>query len=82
MKVPSPDGIGGIPRSDGRIVVCTSRSSGKVRIWDFVDPERPKLLREYMLSGRPDLAAIYKGLALIPAGHQGLLMERLKGEAK
>ena len=82
MKVPSPDGIGGIPRSDGRIVVCTSRSARKVRIWDFVDPERPKLLREYMLSGRPDLAAIYKGLALIPAGHQGLLMERLKGEAK
>lgn len=76
MKVPHPGGIGGIPRSDGRIVVCTSRSKGEVRIWDFVNPEKPKLLREYKLSGRPDLAALYQGRALIPAGHQGLLMER------
>ncbi|MBE6395751.1 MAG: hypothetical protein E7046_01950 [Lentisphaerae bacterium] len=76
MKVSHPKGIGGIPRSDGRIVVCTSRSRGEVRIWDFVNPEAPKLLREYKLSGRPDLAAIYNGKALIPAGHQGLLMER------
>jgi hypothetical protein len=76
MKVSHPSGIGGIPRSDGRIVVCTSRSKGEVRIWDFVNPEAPKLLREYKLSGRPDLAAIYNGRALIPAGHQGLLMER------
>jgi hypothetical protein len=56
--------------------VCTSRIKGEVRIWDFVNPEAPKLLREYKLSGRPDLAAIYNGRALIPAGHQGLLMER------
>jgi hypothetical protein len=76
MKVPHPGGIGGIPRSDGRIVVCTSRSRGGVRIWDFANPEKPKLLREYKLSGRPDLAALHQGKALIPAGHQGLLMER------
>jgi hypothetical protein len=77
MEVSHPGGMGGIPRSDGRIVVCTSRSTGKVRIWDFVDPLKPKLLRQYELSGRPDLAAIHKGVAIIPAGHQGLLMERV-----
>ena len=71
-------GIGGVPRSDGRIVVCTSRSKGEVHIWDFANPRKPKLLREYKLSGRPDLAAIHNGLAIIPAGHQGLLMERGK----
>ena len=76
INVPGQDAIGGIPRSDGRIVVCTSRSSGDVRIWDFVDPLNPKLLRKYRLLGRPDLAAIHNGSAIIPAGHQGLLMER------
>lgn len=78
MSVAHPGGIGGVPRSDGRIVVCTSRSKGEVHIWDFANPRKPKLLREYKLSGRPDLAAIHNGLAIIPAGHQGLLMERGK----
>jgi hypothetical protein len=35
------------------------------------------LLRSYTLPGNPDLAALHKGRAIIPAGHQGLLMERL-----
>ena len=69
--------LGGIPRSDGRIVVCTQRSSRRCAVWDFSVPEKPILLRTYTLSGNPDLAALHKGRAIIPAGHQGLLMERL-----
>jgi hypothetical protein len=78
-RVRTPPGgmqMGGIPRSDGRIVVCTSRSGRKVAVWDFGDPENPVLLRKYSISGRPDLAAIWNGLAIVPAGHQGLIMER------
>ena len=69
--------LGGIPRSDGRIVVCTRRSYRRCAVWDFSVPEKPMLLRSYTLPGNPDLAALHKGRAIIPAGHQGLLMERL-----
>ncbi len=66
----------GIPRSDGNLVLMTNRSGRKAVVWDFADPERPKVLRAYTLSGNPDLGAFFRGKAVIPAGHQGLVMER------
>lgn len=69
--------ISGIPRSDGRLVVLTCRSMRRLAVFDFVNPEQPRLLRAYNISGNPDLAAIWRGRAVIPAGHQGLLLERL-----
>ena len=68
--------FGGIPRSDGRLVVCTGRSARKYVVWDFADPDAPKLLRAYQLSGNPDIAVLHRGRAIIPAGHQGLIMEK------
>ncbi|MBE6383732.1 MAG: hypothetical protein E7049_12070 [Lentisphaerae bacterium] len=76
-----PDGHGvrcsGIPRSDGRLVVVTSRHRRTVAVYDFAEPDKPILLRAYTLSGNPDLAAFWHGRAVVPAGHQGLLLERL-----
>ena len=69
-------GHSGAPRTDGRHVVLTSRASRIVSVWDFSDAENPRLLRRYALSGNPDLAALWNGKALIPAGHQGLLFEK------
>lgn len=66
----------GIPRSDGRFVVLTNRSGCRCAVYDFADPENPKVLRAYELAGNPDAAALWKGRAVIPAGHQGLLVER------
>ncbi len=66
----------GIPRADGSLVLMTNRSGRKAVAWDFADPERPKALRAYTLSGNPDLGAFFWGKAVIPAGHQGLVMER------
>ena len=66
----------GIPRADGSLVLMTNRSERKAVVWDFADPEQPKLLRAYTLSGNPDLGAFFRGRAVIPAGHQGLVMER------
>jgi len=66
----------GIPRSDGRFVVLTQRSGRRAAVYDFQDPEHPILLRAYQLAGNPDCAALWKGRAVIPAGHQGLLLER------
>ena len=66
----------GIPRSDGRLVALTNRSNRRCVVCDFADPDHPKTLRAYILAGNPDLAAVWKGRAVIPAGHQGLLLER------
>lgn len=66
----------GIPRADGSLVLMTNRSERKAGVWDFADPENPKALRAYTLSGNPDLGAFFRGRAVIPAGHQGLVLER------
>ena len=75
-----PDGQGrrhsGIPRSDGRLVAVTSRHTRKVAVYDFSDPDKPAFLRAYELSGNPDLAAFWRGRVIVPAGHQGLIIER------
>ena len=68
----------GIPRSDGRLVAVTSRNTRTLAIYDFSDPDTPTFLRAYELSGNPDLAAFWRGRVIIPAGHQGLIMEKFK----
>lgn len=73
---PAGESMSGIPRSDGQIVVCTTRSARRISVWDFADPAKPRLLRSHLISGRPDCAAIWNGKAIVPAGHQGLIMER------
>jgi len=45
-------------------------------IYDFSDSDNPKFLRAYELSGNSDLAAFWRGRVIVPAGHQGLIMER------
>lgn len=67
-----------MPRTDGRFVLLTERSARKASVWDSQDAENPKLLRNYQLSGNPDAGAFFEGRALIPAGHQGLLIEKNK----
>ena len=69
-------GHSGVPRTDGRLVAVSHRAARKVSVWDFSDAGKPVLQRGYRLSGNPDAAALYHGRALIPAGYQGLLMER------
>ena len=66
----------GIPRAAGNLVLLTNRSARKVSVWDFSAPSKPKLLRKYSLSGNPDIGAFFQGRVVIPAGHQGLLLER------
>lgn len=70
------DGHSGVPRTDGRNVVISHRAARIVSVWDFSDIDKPVLLRRHKLAGNPDAAALYGGRALIPAGYQGLLMEK------
>ena len=69
-------GFKGVPRTDGRRVLITERSACRVSVWDFKDENSPKLLSEYRLSGNPDAGTFFEGRAVIPAGHQGLLVEK------
>ena len=70
------DAACGVPRAEGSLVLLTHRSGHKASVWDFAVPTKPKLLREYSLSGNPDVGAFFRGKAVIPAGHQGLIMEK------
>ena len=67
----------GIPRASGHLVLMTNRSLRKVVVWDFADVKAPRVLRAYSLSGNPDIGAFWGERAVVPAGHQGLLMERI-----
>ena len=66
----------GIPRAAGNLVLVTNRSERKASVWDFSDTANPKLLHEYLLSGNPDTGAFFREKAIIPAGHQGLLIQK------
>ena len=66
----------GIPRTDGKMLALTSRSGKTVSILDFSNAEYPTLKRVYNISGNPATAVFYKGKAIIPAGYQGLLIEK------
>ena len=55
-------------------MALTNRSGARYAVYDFADPQNPKLLDAGELSGRPDLAAFWNGHVIIPAGHQGLLL--------
>ena len=71
-----PDEHRGAPCTDGRRVLVTERSGRRATVWDFTAPDAPRLLADYALSGNPDRGAFWRGRAVIPAGHQGLLLER------
>ena len=78
-RLSEPIGAGtspGIPRADGNLVLVTNRSGRKASVWDFADAAKPKLLHEYSLSGNPDVGAFHRGRAIIPCGHQGVLLQK------
>ena len=70
--------ICGIPRSDGRRVVFTSRIFRRAALYDFSDAAKPKLIRGWKLSGNPDLAVFVGGRVAIPCGYEGVLLEKSK----
>ena len=55
---------------------ASARHERAVEILDIADPSHPKLLRRHALTGHPGACAFWNGRAVIPAGYQGLLVER------
>lgn len=73
---------GGLPRANGTLVLMTTRSERRAEVWDFADERNPRMLRRHVLSGNPDAGAFFNGRAVIPAGHQGLLVEQIPHRAE
>ena len=61
--------------SDNRLAV-SQRHTRSVSVFDVNDVTQSRLLREYSLFGHPGACAFWNGRLVIPAGYQGLLLER------
>ena len=68
--------VAGMPRSDGRRVVLTSRIARQASLYDFSDPARPVAKGAWSFSGNPDQAVFHRGRVVIPCGYEGLLLQR------
>lgn len=70
--------IHGRPEVDGNLLAVSSRHERTVQVLDIEDVTKPRLLREYSLTGNPGACSFWKGRLVIPAAYQGLLLEREK----
>lgn len=68
--------LAGRPSIGGNTLALSQRHERKVRVLDISDITRPRPLREYSLFGHPGACAFWNGRTVIPAGYQGLLVER------
>lgn len=66
----------GRPSVSGNLLALSSRHQQQVWVLDIADLRRPRLKRQYTLTGHPGACAFWNGQAVIPAGYQGLLVER------
>lgn len=66
----------GWPRTDGRTLALSSRHNRRVLVLDIADITQPRFKRQYDLVGHPGACAFWNGRILVPAGYQGLLLER------
>jgi hypothetical protein len=68
--------LAGRPSTDGKTLAIASRHNRTVLVLDIAETTHPKLKRAYNLSGHPGACDFWNGRVLIPAGYQGLLLER------
>jgi len=68
--------LAGRPSAEGNLLALAQRPDGQVTVLDIADLSHPRLTRQYTLEGHPGVCAFWKGRLVIPAGYQGLLVER------
>lgn len=80
IPLPAAEVPQGIPSWDGEHTVAFSdRRNGRVRAYDFRNPERPRPLegRKFDLAdGIPDRVVFHRGRMLIPGWNLGILVEK------
>lgn len=75
IKVPGYH-LRGRPSTDGKLLAISRRPDRQVALFDISDLTQPKPVREYQLKGHPGACRFWNGRLVIPAGYQGLLIER------
>ena len=77
-RLPGKGNRGGHPRKDpgGTRVVMTRRTGREVLLYDFADEDKPVLLKKWGMTAYPNPAVFLNGKVLIPAGYQGLLLQK------
>lgn len=68
--------LAGRPSAGGDLLALSSRHQRQVWVLDVTDIRRPSLKRQYSLIGHPGACGFWNGRVVIPAGYQGLLVER------
>lgn len=63
----------GKPTVRGDVLVACDRINGEITVVDISDLKKPKLIKQFEITGNPDLAFIGDAYVLIPAGRQGLI---------
>lgn len=71
----------GLPVVEGSTVAVLNRLSRRCGVYDFSDPARPRVLREYAFKNHPNAPAFWRGRLVVPGGYAGLLVEA-RGSAK
>ena len=68
--------LGGRPSTDGKRLALARRHEQRVQVLDISEVEKPVLTKEYQLSGHPGACGFWRDRLVIPAGYQGLLLEK------
>ena len=71
----------GKPSIFGTTLYVSDRYSGNVSAVDISEPHNPRLLDHLALPEHPGLVVVHEGVALVPAGYQGLVVwDHRRGE--
>lgn len=73
-KLDPPDPINGAPSARGNVLFTTSGAWRIVRAIDISDRRRPRLIEKWETRGNPFQIAFAGGKALVPEGHEGLVV--------
>ncbi|HAW29473.1 MAG TPA: hypothetical protein DCY03_15355, partial [Planctomycetaceae bacterium] len=66
----------GRPSTNGNLLALSRRPDQRVELFDITDLQHPQPVGEYDLTGQPGACRFWNNQLLIPAGYQGLLLER------
>ncbi|MCF6312272.1 MAG: hypothetical protein L3J39_07450 [Verrucomicrobiales bacterium] len=65
----------GVPSLAKNLLYTANRSTGLITITDISDPHQPQLIEQFVTPGTPTRIGIRHGLAVIPDGYHGLMVQ-------
>ena len=63
---------------DGNKAAVVMRWLGLISTFDLTNPDKPKLLEKYKITGHPDPGVFLDGRLIVPCGYAGLMIEKVK----